>query len=137
MGNSLSSRLTLRDDGVLSLSSDHPCYCPFMNMDRATIISFLQAGENQIAIIEQQIANQRRLISSLRRAGHDTSSATVQLRVIEQTHSLFIGDRDRLRMELAALNSVEAAKDGASIVSAPLDRLGHRRWMRRTPHGRR
>ena len=44
-------------------------------MDRATIISFLQVAENQIAIIEQEIANQRGLISSLRRGGKYTGSA--------------------------------------------------------------
>jgi hypothetical protein len=79
-------------------------------MDRATIISYLQAAQEKVAIIEQQIANQRGLISSLRRAGHDTSSASAQLRVMEQTHMQYVGDRDRLRVELAALNAAEAAK---------------------------
>ena len=79
-------------------------------MDRATIISYLQAAEDKVAIIEQQIANQRGLISSLRRAGHDTSSASAQLRVMEQTHMQYVGDRDRLRVELAALDAAEAAK---------------------------
>ena len=79
-------------------------------MDRATIISFLQAAENKIAILEQEIANQRGLISSLRRGGEDTSSANAQLRVMEQTHMQYVGDRDRLRVELAVLNAAEAAK---------------------------
>jgi len=79
-------------------------------MDRATIISYLQAAQEKVAIIEQQIANQRGLISSFRRAGHDTSSASAQLRVMEQTHMQYVGDRDRFRVELAALDAAEAAK---------------------------
>ena len=86
-------------------------------MDRATIIGFLQAAENQIAIIEQEIANQCDLISS-RRNGHATSRANAELLVMEQIRMQYIGDRDRLRAELAALNSVGAAKEDASIVSA-------------------
>jgi len=79
-------------------------------MDRATIISYLQAAEDRVAIIEQQIAKQRGLISNLRRAGHDTGSASAELRVLEQTHMQYVGDRDGLRVELAALNAAEAAK---------------------------
>jgi hypothetical protein len=76
-------------------------------MDRALVISYLQAAENNVAAIEQQIANQRGLISSLRRVGDDTRSACAQLRVMEQTHMQYVGDRDRLRAELAVLNAGE------------------------------
>lgn len=76
-------------------------------MDRALIISYLQAAEEHMANVEQQIANQRGLISGLRRNGQDTSSPSAQLRVMEQTHMQSVGDRDRLRAELAALNPGE------------------------------
>jgi len=76
-------------------------------MDRALVISYLQAAENNVAAIEQQIANQRGLISSLRLVGDDTRSACAQLRVMEQTHMQYVGDRDRLRAELAVLNAGE------------------------------
>jgi len=79
-------------------------------MDRAIVISYLQAAENHVGAIEQQIANQRSLISSLRRLGHDTRNASAQLRVMEQTHMQYVGDRDRLREELAVLNAADAAK---------------------------
>ena len=79
-------------------------------MDRATIISYLQAAEEHVANVEQEIANQRALISSLRRNGQDTSSATAELHLMQQTHMQYIGDRDRLRVELAVLNAAEAAK---------------------------
>ena len=79
-------------------------------MDRATIISYLQAAEEHVANVEQEIANQRALISSLRRNGQDTSSATAELRLMEQTYMQYVGDRDRLRTELSVLNAAEAAK---------------------------
>ena len=74
------------------------------------MISYLLAAENHIAIIEKQIANQRGFISSLRRGGKDTYSANAQLRVMEHTYMQYVGDRDRLRGELAVLNAAEAAK---------------------------
>ena len=79
-------------------------------MDRATIISYLQAAEEHVANVELEIANQRGLISSLRRNGQDTSSATADLRLMEQTYMQYVGDRDRLRTELSVLNAAEAAK---------------------------
>jgi hypothetical protein len=79
-------------------------------MDRALLIAYLQAAENHVAAIEQQIANQRGLISSLRRLGHDTRSACAQLRVMEQSHMQYIGDRDRLRAEIQALNPGEGER---------------------------
>jgi hypothetical protein len=91
-------------------------------MDRALLISYLQAAEDRVAVIEQQIANQRGVISSLRRGGHDTSSASAELNVMEQTHMQYVGDRDRLRDELAMLSAAQ---------------LGNRRRIRRTPDGRR
>ena len=88
----------------------------------ALIISYLQAAESQAAVIDQQIAYQRGLISSLRRDGYDTSSASAQLRVMEQTQVQLVAERDRLRDELAVLSAAQ---------------LGNRRRIRRTPHERR
>jgi hypothetical protein len=79
-------------------------------MDRATIISYLQAAEERVANVEHELASQRGLISSLRRNGQDTSSAAAELHLMEQTHIQYIGDRDRLRTELSVLNAAEAAK---------------------------
>ena len=87
-------------------------------MDRALIISYLQAAEDQLAIIEQQITYQRDLISSLRREGRDTSSAGAQLGVLEQAQIQHVAERDRLRDELAVLSAAQ---------------LGNRRRIRRTP----
>jgi hypothetical protein len=104
-------------------------------MDRALIISYLQAAEEHIANGVQDIADQRDLISTLERTGHNAASAIARLREMEKTQTRHIADRERLRAELAVLNAAEAAKADASIVSAPRD--PHRRWTRRTPFGRR
>jgi hypothetical protein len=107
-------------------------------MDRATIISYLQAGEDQIANGEEQIANQSDHISSLERAGHDTTSAIELLREMKQTQMQHIADRDRLRAELVVLNAAEAAKVDVSILNATSDpRPRLKRRIRRTPYGRR
>ena len=53
--------LTLRWEHVLYLGGGDNSYG--LVMDRALVISYLQAAEHNLAIIEQQIANQRGLIS--------------------------------------------------------------------------
>jgi len=77
-------------------------------MDRALIISYLQAAEDQVANDQQHIADQCDLISTLERTGHHATSAIARLRVMEQTQTQHIANRDRLRAELAMLNSPQA-----------------------------
>ena len=79
-------------------------------MDRVLLISLLRAAEQRLANAEQQIATQRDLISSLERAGRDTSSAHALLRQIEQTQLQDIGDREWLRSKLQELNAIEDSK---------------------------
>lgn len=106
-------------------------------MDRATIISYLQAAEDHVANGEEQIADQSDHISSLERAGHDTSSASALLREMKQAQTQHLAHRDRLRAELAVLNAAEAAKVDVTILNATRDPRPRRRRVRRTPYGRR
>ena len=79
-------------------------------------ISYLQAAEDHVATGQQHIADQCDLISTLERTGHHATSAIARLRVMEQTQTQHIADRDRLRAELAMLNAPqakEAAADGS------------------------
>lgn len=87
-------------------------------MDRALILGYLQAAEEHVANGERQIARHSELISTLERAGHDTTSATALLRELEQTQIQHVAERDRLRAELAVLSAAQ---------------LGNRRRTRRTP----
>src|SRR5262245_34600694 len=104
-------------------------------MDRARIISYLQAAEDHIANGEHEIAQQRDLISSLERAGNDPTGAAALLREMEQAQIRHIADRDRLRAELALSNAAEAAKADASILTGPREpRLRLKRRIRRTPY---
>ena len=91
-------------------------------MDRALIISYLQAAEEQAASGDRQIARHCDLISTLERAGHDTTSAIALMRELKQTQIQHVAERDRLRDELAVLGAAQ---------------LGNRRRIRRTPYGRR
>jgi hypothetical protein len=87
-------------------------------MDRALIVSYLKAAEEQVANGVKDIADQRDLISTLERTGHKATSATARLREMEKTQTRHLADRERLRSELAELSAGE---------------LGNRRRIRRTP----
>jgi hypothetical protein len=91
-------------------------------MDRALLIGYLRAAEEQIANGERQIARHSDLISTLQRAGHDTTSAIALLGELKQAQIQHVAERDRLRDELAVLSAAQ---------------LGNRRRIRRTPYGRR
>jgi len=88
-------------------------------MDRALLISYLRAAEEHVSNDVQDIADQRELISTLERTGHNATSAIARLREMEKTQTRHLADRERLRAEVAVVNAVEAAKEDASIVSAP------------------
>jgi hypothetical protein len=82
-------------------------------MDRALIISYLQDAEDQVANGQQHIADQCDLISTLERTGHHATSAIARLRVMEQTQTQHIANRDRLRADLAMLNAPQAKEVAA------------------------
>jgi len=87
-------------------------------MDRALIVSYLKAAEEQVANGERQIARHSDLISTLRQAGHDTTSAIALLRELKQAQIQHVAERDRLRAELAELSAAQ---------------LGNRRRIHRAP----
>jgi hypothetical protein len=70
-------------------------------MDRALVISSLQAAEEHLANDAQDIADQRDLISTLERTGHNATSAIARLREMEKTQTRHIADREQLRAQLA------------------------------------
>ena len=88
-------------------------------MDRALIISYLQDAEDQVANGQQHIADQCDLISTLERTGHHATSAIARLRVMEQTQTQHIANRDRLCAELAMLNSPQAKEVAAGDSKQP------------------
>ena len=72
-------------------------------MDRALVISYLQAAEEHLANDVQDIADQRDLISTLERTGLNATSAIARLREMERVQARHLVDRDRLRAELEVL----------------------------------
>ena len=74
-------------------------------MDRALIVTSLQAAEDHIAIGARQISKQRNFISRLEREGRNTTEATSVLREMQQTQESHVAHRDELRAKLAALKA--------------------------------
>jgi hypothetical protein len=83
-------------------------------MERALIVTSLQAAEDRIAIGARQISKQRDYVSQLEREAKDTTDATVLLREMQRTHESHIAQRDRLREKLAALKAAKGAKTDTS-----------------------
>jgi len=84
-------------------------------MDRALIVTSLQAGEDRIAIGARQISKQREFVSRLEREGEDTTDATALLREMQRTQESHIAHRDRLREKLAALKEAKGAKTDSPV----------------------
>jgi len=94
-------------------------------MDRALIVTGLEAAEDRIAIGARQISKQRDFVSQLEREGEDTTDATALLREMQQTQESHIAHRDRLREKLAGLKAAKGAKTDTPVSV-------HRRVPRRT-----
>ena len=84
-------------------------------MDRALIVTSLQAADDRIAIGARQISKQRDYVSRLEREGEDTTNATALLREMQRTQESHIAHRDRLREKLAALKAAKGAKPDTPV----------------------
>jgi hypothetical protein len=71
-----------------------------MDIDREKTLQRLNGLEQQVALGERHIAEQRALIGKLEREGHDVSSATSLLATLEESQRLHVEHRDRLEKEL-------------------------------------
>jgi hypothetical protein len=70
-------------------------------MDQDTLHDRLQAVEALLQRMEENIAFQRQMISTLDGGGHDAKAARMFLRRLEAKHTKHLADRDRLFKELA------------------------------------
>ena len=78
-------------------------------VDRALIVTSLQAAEDRIAIGARQISKQREFVSQIEREGRDTTDATSLLREMQLTQESLVAHRDELRAKLAALKAAKGA----------------------------
>jgi len=78
-------------------------------MDRALIVTSLQAAEDRIAIGARQISKQREFVSQLEREGRNTTDATSLLREMQRSQESLVAHRDELRGKLAALKAAKGA----------------------------
>ena len=74
-------------------------------MDRAVILQHLKQAEGHVRQGEIHVTNQRLLVETLERDGHDTTQARALLKEFIELQALHVADRDRLRGELAALST--------------------------------
>lgn len=74
-----------------------------MDIDREKTLQRLNGLDQQVALGERHIAEQRALIKKLEREGHDVKSAASLLATLEESQRLHVEHRDRLEKEL--LNS--------------------------------
>ena len=84
-------------------------------MDRALIVTSLQAVEDRIAIGARQISKQRDFVSQLEREAKDATDATALLREMQRTQESHIAHRDRLREKLAVLKAAKGSKTDTSV----------------------
>ena len=84
-------------------------------MDRALIVTSLQAAEDRIAIGARQISKQRDFVSQLEREAKDATDATALLCEMQRTQESHIAHRDRLREKLAALKGAKGAKTDTPV----------------------
>ena len=73
-------------------------------MDRAMLEDHLKHAEEHISLGEHHLAHQREVIETLRRDGHDTTTAVDLLATFEQLQAAHIADRDRIMKELSTVN---------------------------------
>lgn len=74
-------------------------------MNRQMIVDHLAQAERHVSEGERHLASQRRIVAELERDGHPVEQARELLRLFEDTQAMHIADRDRLREDLAWLDS--------------------------------
>jgi hypothetical protein len=70
-------------------------------MDQPTLRQRLQAVEDLLQRMAENIAFQGRMIATLDRGGHDVKAAKMFLRQLEAKRDRHVADRDRLFKQLA------------------------------------
>jgi hypothetical protein len=73
-------------------------------MDEVMIRDHLALAEQHVAQGERHIAEQRARIDELERSGADTTTAKEVLSVFQQTQTMHLADRERLRGELEQMS---------------------------------
>ena len=73
-------------------------------MDRTLLLERIALAEENVAVGERSIFNQRQIVKELKRGGHDSAAAQDLLEQYLDIQLLHVADLERLREELAALS---------------------------------
>jgi hypothetical protein len=76
-------------------------------MDRDVLAELLQNADRQVLVCQRNVAHQQRVVAGLRRDGHDTQLAEALLIEFQNTETLQLANRDRLRAEMAGHDDPE------------------------------
>ena len=74
-------------------------------MDRENLQQYLKDAERNVAQSTMHVVEQNALVVRLERDGLDTADARRLLKLFEESRTLYLAERDRLRRELEALES--------------------------------
>jgi hypothetical protein len=83
-------------------------------MDRTMITEHLAQARRHVALGEDHITRQQRVVSEIEARDDDAKEARDQLALFEEMQAEHIGTRDRLARELRELNGASSAGDDAS-----------------------
>ena len=73
-------------------------------MDRQALERHLLQVKTDLAVGNESIGRQRRLVADLEKSGQDSRAASELLREAEASQALYAAEADRLAKELAALS---------------------------------
>jgi len=71
-------------------------------MDRTVLVEHLVKAERHVALGEEHLERQRRVVAERQRQGLDTNEAVDLLMRFERLQTMHVAGRDRLRAELGA-----------------------------------
>jgi len=72
-----------------------------VSVDREKLQQYLQEAERNVAQSTMHVVEQHALVARLERDGLDTADARRLLGLFEESRTLYLAERDRLRRELA------------------------------------
>jgi hypothetical protein len=93
-------------------------------MDREKLQQYLKDAERNVAQSTMHVVEQNALVVRLKRDRRDTADARRLLELFEESRTLYLAERDRLRRELAEYPASTEAPGVEGPPSAPEDDQG-------------
>ena len=92
-----------------------------VSVDREKLQQYLKDAERNVAQSTMHVVEQNALVVRLERNGWDTANARRLLKLLEESRTLYLAERDRLRQELAEYPTSTEPAGVEGPASAPED----------------